>query len=219
MGKGKKMKTVTAIQQAKANAAGSAAGNDGSLMIYVLLASLLALLCVPQTAAAKQIVVDEASFAPTYQARDVRLSLNGAGLLRYLGIVKVYAGALYLPEGSDAQDVLDDIPKRLEVVFLRPVQAEVFSETTNAHMQENLDPGALEKIKNQIDAHNAIYTDMSFGDRCAWTYLPGIGTQMAINGELRATIPGAEFARALYAMWLGAQPLDKAFKASLLGQR
>ena len=40
--------------------------------------------------------------------------------------------------------------------------------------------------------------------------------ELAYNGQPLGSIPGAEFARAMFAIWLGAKPLDEALKTQLL---
>jgi len=38
-----------------------------------------------------------------------------------------------------------------------------------------------------------------------------------VKGKVKGTIPGKEFARALFACWIGDKPPGKGFKAGLLG--
>ena len=42
------------------------------------------------------------------------------------------------------------------------------------------------------------------GDTFTFTYVPGTGVLVAVKDETRGTIPGAAFARSLFATWLGA---------------
>lgn len=48
------------------------------------------------------------------------------------------------------------------------------------------------------------------------TYVPGKGTELTLNGDPLGTIEGADFAAALYAMWLGDKPMNQSFKRQLL---
>ena len=56
---------------------------------------------------------------------------------------------------------------------------------------------------------------MKPGDRYALTYIPGVGTELALNGKPKGVIEG-DFAAAYFAIWLGAKPLDASLKAQLL---
>jgi len=158
-------------------------------------------------------------FDDVYLAESRRLSLRGTGLFRYLGFIKAYVGALYMAEGDATEDVLADVPKRLEVEYFHAIKGEDFGPATNKVLAQNVDPETLEKLRPRIEYHNALYRDVRPGDRYALTYLPGRGTELALNGEPLGIIPGADFASAIYAMWLGEDPMNRSFKRQLLGVR
>jgi len=75
----------------------------------------------------------------------------------------------------------------------------------------------LKKIQPQIDYHNSLYEDVRPGDRYSLTYIPGKCTELALNGKTKGIIKGADFASALFSMWLGEYPMNKSFKKQLLG--
>lgn len=156
-------------------------------------------------------------FENRYETEGIRLKIQGAGLLRYLGVIKAYAGALYLEEGSSIEDVLSDKPKRLEVEYFHAVKGEDFGVTTNKVIEKNTDAPTLQRIRPQIDYHNSLYEDVQPGDRYSLTYIPGRGTELALNGKTKGIIKGADFASALFSMWLGKTPMNKPFKNQLLG--
>ena len=56
------------------------------------------------------------------------------------------------------------------------------------------------------------------GDRYSLTYIPGVGTELALNGTPRGVIEGADFAAAIFSLWLGENPFDRQFKQALLGK-
>lgn len=156
-------------------------------------------------------------FKNSYETEEIRLKIQGTGLLRYLGVFRVYAGALYLEEGSSIADVLSDKPKRLEVEYLHPIKGEDFGITTNKMIARNTDSQTLKRIRSQIDYHNSLYEDVQPGDRYSLTYIPGKGTELALNGKTKGIIKGADFATALFSMWLGEFPMNEPFKKQLLG--
>ena len=161
--------------------------------------------------------VEGVHFENTYEADGVRLKIQGTGLLRYLGFIKAYVGALYLEEGSLVTDVLSDKPKRLEVEYFHALKGEDFGVSTNKVIAKNTDAQTLEKIRPQIDYHNSLYEDVQPGDRYSLTYIPGRGTELALNGKTKGIIEGADFASALFSMWLGEFPMNEPFKKQLLG--
>jgi hypothetical protein len=49
------------------------------------------------------------------------------------------------------------------------------------------------------------------------TYIPGRGTELALNGEPKGIIEGADFATALFSIWIGQKPIDESFKRQIMG--
>ena len=145
------------------------------------------------------------------------LDLRGVGLLRYLGIFKVYAGAFYLEKEAPLYQALDDRAKRLEVQYFRAFKGEDFGPATIELMQKNVDADTMERLADEIAYHNSLYEDVKPGDRATLTYLPGRGTELMLNGRVLGVIKGAEFASALFSIWIGDQPIDDGFKKQLLG--
>lgn len=161
--------------------------------------------------------IEGVHFENTYDTEEIRLKIQGTGLLRYLGVIKAYVGALYLEEGSFVEDVLSNTPKRLEVEYFHAIKGEDFGMTTNKMIARNTDSQTLKRIRPQIDYHNSLYEDVQPGDRYSLTYIPGKGTELALNGKTKGIIKGADFASALFSMWLGEFPMNKPFKKQLLG--
>ena len=145
------------------------------------------------------------------------LEIRGSGLFRFLRIIKAYVGALYMLDGTPSNNVLTDTPKRLEIEYFHAIKGEDFGSASNKVMAENVDPEAFERLKPRLEKLNALYLDVQPGDRYSLDYVPGQGTRLALNGNPLGLIEGADFAAALYAMWLGENPMNKSFKRQLLG--
>lgn len=163
--------------------------------------------------------IDGIQFENRYEADGIILRIQGTGLFRYMGFIKAYVGALYLEEGTSIEDVLSDRPKRLEVEYFHALKGKDFGITTNKVIAENTDLQTLQKIRPQIEYHNSLYEDVQPGDRYSLTYIPERGTELALNGKARGIIRGADFASALFSMWLGEFPMSEPFKKQLLGVR
>ncbi len=56
------------------------------------------------------------------------------------------------------------------------------------------------------------------GERVLMTYTPGEGTTVVIKNDNKGTIPGADFAEALFAIWFGKKPADKGLKKKILAE-
>jgi hypothetical protein len=156
-------------------------------------------------------------FPDRYTENDIDLKIRGTGILRYMVFIKAYAGGLYLPEEVSSEDALSEVPKRLEVEYFHAIKGEEFGPATRKLIARNVDPLTFQRLESKIELHSRMYKDVNPGDRYSLTYIPGIGTELALNGEPKGTIEGSEFAAALFSIWLGNKPMDKTFKKQILG--
>lgn len=184
------------------------------LRIFMLTGVLLLLVCT--TAPALAATVQGIAFADSIQAGSTSLPLRNAALLRYLKFIKAYVAALYLPEGVKAEDVLRDVPKRLEISYLVAINGKDFGKGAAPTLERNQTPAELARLQSRIDRINAAYQDVQPGDRYAITYQPGRGTELALNGVPLTVIEGADFAAAYFGIWLGREPIDDKLKRDLL---
>jgi hypothetical protein len=159
--------------------------------------------------------VEGVYYADEHIVGDKKLRLVGTGLLRYWGF-KAYTGALYLEEGVAIDDVLSDTAKRIELEYFRAIKGQDFGPATNKSVAKNVDASTLERIRPQIDYHNSLYVDVKPGDRYSLTYIPGRGTELALNNKPKGIIEGDEFAAAIFSIWLGSNPISKSFKRQIM---
>lgn len=182
-------------------------------LLAPLLAASLAL-AVPRPAAGAEI--HGIRFDDLLRIGDTALALNGVGLFRYAIVFKVYAGALYLGAGARPGQILDDVPKRLEVQYLRAFKGPEFGDAGDEVLARNVPPGVLARIRERLARMNSYYEDVVPGDRSALTYLPGRGTELSINGRSKGWVEGADFAAAYFQIWFGKEPLSESFRDQLL---
>lgn len=170
-------------------------------------------ICLPSVEAAE---IEGIYFDDRFAIADTSLKLRGAGLLRVMVFAKIYVAALYLPDGHPSKLALSDVPKRLEVEYLRSIAGDDFGPATLKKISENVDPQTYERLLPRIEYHNSLYQDVQPGDRYALTYIPGKGTELTLNGETKGTVEGADFAAALFSIWLGPKPISESLKKELL---
>jgi hypothetical protein len=75
----------------------------------------------------------------------------------------------------------------------------------------------LPALQARIATLNSWMSGMETGQRLTFTRLPGTGIQVDVNGVVKGTIPGDDFARALMTIWLGPNPPNSELKSGLLG--
>lgn len=158
------------------------------------------------------------TFVSRHETAEGALALRGQALLRYMVFIKAYAGAFYLPAEVDRRQALGAVPRRLELSYFHAISAADFAEATRRKVADNVTPEALAIIETRLQRFNALYRDVQPGDRYALTYLPGQGTELALNGQSLGRITGEDFAAAIFAIWLGPEPIDQSFKKALLGE-
>ena len=177
----------------------------------VVLALILGALTSPLNAAE----IEGIRFNETFVAENTKLRLTGVGLLRYWGF-KAYVGAFYLEAGASIDNYMSDTAKRIELEYFRSIKGEDFGPATNKSIAKNVDSKTFDRLRPQIEFHNSLYQDVQPGDRYSLTYVPGRGTELALNGEPKGIIEGAEFAAAVFSIWLGPKPMNESFKKQLL---
>lgn len=160
--------------------------------------------------------IEKVHFADSVQAGGATLPLHGVGLLRYKKVIKAYVAALYLNGQTDPKDVLSDVPKRLELEYFWAIKGPEFGKKANEILRSSFPPETLSPLKPRIDEIHARYRDVKPGDRYSLTYLPGTGTELALNRQKIVTIPGADFAKVYFAIWLGPESGNEALKNQLL---
>jgi hypothetical protein len=178
---------------------------------------LLAITILPLPVQA--LTVENVTFADSVTIGGTPVPLHNAALLRYLKFIKAYVAALYLPEGVPAENVLSDVPKRLELNYLVSIKGPDFGKGAEPTLKLNQSPAELARLRSRIDRINAIYRDVKPGDRYTLTYQPGRGTELALNGTPLTVIEGADFAAAYFGIWLGRDSIDDRLKRDLLKGR
>ena len=162
-----------------------------------------------QTREVSGIVIPEA-----VSAAGRNLSLNGFGVRRENVFFKTYVIALYLQEiRADARLVIQgDKAKQIVITMLRGVNREKFIEA----MEAGNSKFAVPTLRARLDLLEQSVPDLTKGEVIAVTWVPDTGTIVNCQGR-EITIPGKDFADAIFAVWLGANPVDAALKCELLG--
>lgn len=173
---------------------------------------------VMQIPGAKTVFVAGVVFKETMQVQGVRLSLAGAGLHRYRIVFKGYAAALYLGMGNAPEKVFEEIPKHLEIEYFHAIPAQDFIDATREGLERNLSRVGLDRMKPQMERLFRTYRPVKPGDRYAFTYMPGGGSTLMLNGEKLAIFEGLDFANAFLSIWVGRNPIDEGLKRALLGR-
>jgi len=183
-----------------------------------LILSLAALLVL--WAPAHAVEVQKIRIADAVEVAGTQLVLNGAGLRKKF-FMKIYVGALYLPASADTPDAVFEQagPKRVSMHFMfGDITAKQMADGWIESFEDNLSEAEMTQVRSRLDDFNGLFTTVQEGDVIVFDYLPGQGTRVSINDQVRGTIPGRDFNTALLKVWLGDRPASDAMKSAWLGK-
>lgn len=146
------------------------------------------------------------------------LNLNGLGIRQATVFkVNVYVAALYIAKTSaDANAILDQrTPYQLILHFVRDVSASDINKSWGEGLERNA-PNQLPALKDRLAMLTGWMTDIKSGQRLQFLFRPGTGLQVSVNGAVKGTITGDDFARVFLSIWLGVPP-NPEIKTGLLG--
>lgn len=146
------------------------------------------------------------------------LVLNGLGLRQATTFkVSVYIAGLYVTEKSgDPQAILQSpAPKRLVLHFLRNVGSSDLTQAWDDGFEKNA-ADQVPALKDRIEKIKSFTKDMKTGQRLTFTYKPGTGIVVDIDGEVMGTVEGDDFSKAFLSIWLGPNPPNQKLKDGLL---
>lgn len=153
------------------------------------------------------------------------LLLNGTGL-RSRFMFRVYVGALYLEKSlakksAAANTIINDTgARRMALYMLRELPADQFADALEDGLKNNTAADELPKLEARVKQLRAVFDAVKIakvGDVIVIDFVPGAGARISINGDVKTTIAGEDFSRALLRIWLGDKPADSSLKKGLLG--
>ena len=163
------------------------------------------------------------NYPPQVTVAGKPLTLNGAGI-RYRFVVRVYTAGLYLPAKATTPDQVFNTPgpKRLHIVMLREINANDLGRLFTRGMEDNSSRADFAKSiagTLRLAEMFAAKKKLTPGEHFSVEWLPGVGTQVYVNGLAQGEpIKEPEFFAALMRIWLGPKPADDQLKDLLLGK-
>ncbi len=163
-------------------------------------------------------VIEGVHFDKSVIINQQNATLRGVALLRYMIFIKAYVSAFYLNENFSEKDARGNVERRLVLHYFHAISAEDFAEATTEMIEKNVSPDRFRALQLPIRQLNDLYKDVKPGDEYTATYIPGIGTELALNGKTLGVVPGEEYSAAFFSIWIGENPIDKGFRNKLLGK-
>ena len=155
----------------------------------------------------------------TIEFEGSNLILNGQGT-RVVFFMKVYEGSLYLEnKNSDADEIINSNTSMA-------LRIDVTSEMVTADAMKKALSEGLEKSTNNNTSHildeieqlsSSFNSAVASGDFYEFIFVPEIGTHVLKNNELVELIPGFDFKKAFFGIFLSNNPIQKNLKKAMLG--
>lgn len=145
------------------------------------------------------------------------VSLNGMGL-REKYFIDVYVGGLYLQHKTKDGNtgISADEPKKIVMHFIyKEVTKEQVAETFGEAMAKSSTVAAQKANFTQVESW--LPAALHAGDEMTFEYVPGAGTSFKINNSTKGTIAGTDFMKAVWTIYLGANPPTANLKSGMLG--
>ena len=131
----------------------------GSLPSRTALALLALSLLAPPAAGAR--TVSGVSFPEREQDGDDALEVCSAALLRWNWVLKVYVAGLYLNDCADLTRPLGDVPRRLEISYLRGFDGPQFVKAADTILERTFSESELAPLRERIDRFHEAYRSSS----------------------------------------------------------
>ena len=156
-------------------------------------------------------------FPTSTEVGNVTLELNGGGV-REKYWIDLYAAGLYLKKKTNEPGKIvyanDEQAIHIKIIS-GSVTRERFIESTSEGFKNS---GHGKATDSEIKKFMGFFSDeFKVGDKINLEYIPEKGVLVKKNGTLKGTIPGIEFKKALFAIWLGSKPASSDLKKGMLG--
>ncbi|UXD87770.1 chalcone isomerase family protein [Thalassolituus hydrocarboniclasticus] len=176
-------------------------------------------------------------FTPTTQARTIEgfdfpevlpqtadhpeLKLNGASVRTLYYLVDTYVGLLYVeaPSADASQIIEQESYKRIVYhILVNRVSGRRIATAMYDALQLNISSSEAEQMDERLDMLVTMFdSKLERGDAGYVDYVPGVGSRVVINDEVKGILPGKDLYDALLKIWIGEHPVSHQFKDEILG--
>ena len=152
--------------------------------------------------------------------KSTALKLTGVGL-REKAFINVYVIASYVDAAAAPHSASElaglDAPKQMVLTMERDVDGPKMAEALSDAVRGNY-PSGMDAELGQLEGFLKAQS-LNEGDEVVFTWQPGGGGVVCtLSGKAPVTIKSAEFARAVWDIWLGGHPVQGDIKKGLVGR-
>lgn len=144
--------------------------------------------------------------------------LRGLGAYEFLKI-DLFTAAFYVPDRAIATDeLLGGLPKKLVIYYHRNLRREEIVSAAEHALKKNPELN-LAELRPRLEQMYLLFQNVRKGDRYELVFEPQKGTALILNGQYQGAVPGADFARAFFGIWISNYPLSYSLKRDLCSFR
>ncbi len=177
---------------------------------------LMVLLSFP---ARTQTKVGDVEVPNTLKSGNTALVLNGAGI-REKYWIDLYVGGLYLKAKTNNAGRIIDADENMAIklhIISDLITSEKMTNAVDEGFKKSTDENTV-PLTPKINQFKTVFKEkMKVGDVYDIIYESGTGTLLYKNNKLMCTIPGLDFKKALFGIWLCNDPADENLKSAMLG--
>jgi hypothetical protein len=183
------------------------------LIIFLFLGSNSS--CEERMDQENKVCMNNDCFLQTINIGEKDAEIIGIGNVRFLGM-NVYTAAFYAENTEDNYLLESDTKKALDIHYHRAIDRGSIIEAANKNIATRY-PGINEEFLSKIDDFHSCMDDVRRGDNYRMEYIPGKGTSLYHNDQIKCTVEGYDFHKAYFGIWLSEKPLNKQLQKKLLG--
>lgn len=172
-----------------------------------------------EAAAVPSTTCEGVSFPNQIEVEGRTLQLSGLGLREARVFeIDVYVAAFYVENLVESREeaVESEQTKRIVLHMVRDVERSDAVNAWDEGFRFNSGPERL-ALQDRIVRMNDMMSNFFVDDELSFTYVPGQGVTIEVNGVNRGVIEGADFAQGLMRVWFGHAPADEDLQAGMLG--
>lgn len=160
------------------------------------------------------------ALAADARVANTELQVMGIGMAQELR-TDIYLGAIFAPADVKTIDaaMADNVPKRMSIkIVAEKWSARELGRTIKERIALN-NPRPIWQAQgaNIVALGNTFKDNLVRGDTVNFDHVPGVGTEISINGSKLNTIRSTSFFVLLMNAWVGDLPPSQAFKAAVAG--
>lgn len=176
-------------------------------MFRILVAALLA-------ASVPAVEIDDFAIPDQADIAGAEVPLRGASMMTYKWVFDLYVAGLYV--AKDAADPVAASPKRLRMDYVRDIPREKMVEATDETIGRGLSAAQATAIHATQQTWNALYPAPKKGEHLTFDHLADGTLIMSLNDKELGRVQDEAFARALFAIWIGAEPVKESVRDALV---